>query len=51
MQPLDVLKRDRNYTDTQLSNEQRFVTVKSSDRAYLALGLLSLEDDMNNLEV
>lgn len=48
LQPLDLLARDRN---TQYSDDRRFVTVEAPDRAYLAMGLLSLEGDMQGLEL
>lgn len=48
LQPLDVLERDRI---TEYSDDRRFVTIKPPDRAYLAMGLLSLEGDMQNLEL
>ncbi|CAI7575050.1 unnamed protein product [Penicillium manginii] len=44
----DVLSRDLG---AQQSVERRFVTVEPTDRAYRAMGLLSLEGDMQNLEL
>ncbi|KAJ5112578.1 hypothetical protein N7532_000623 [Penicillium argentinense] len=46
--PQDVLCRD---SGGQQSDDRRFVTVQPTDRAYLAMGLLSLEGDMENLEL
>ncbi|KAJ5175954.1 uncharacterized protein N7482_001831 [Penicillium canariense] len=46
--PLDILKRDQG---TQYSDDRRFITIEPPDRAFLAMGLLSLEGDMQNLEV
>lgn len=48
VQPQDILSRDE---EAQLSDDRQFVTVKGADRARLAMGLLSLEEDMQNLDV
>lgn len=48
VQPQDVLNRDE---EAQYSEDRRFVTVTGPDRAYLAMGLLSLEGDIQNLEL
>ena len=47
-QPHDVIQRDQGG---QYSDDRRFITVKPTDRAYLAFGLLSLEGDMQGLEL
>lgn len=47
-QPQDVLTR---VEGAQYSDDRRFVTLQGRDRAYLAMGLLSLEADMQNLEL
>lgn len=48
VQPQDILYRDEG---AQYNDERRFVKLEVSDRAYLAMGLLSLEGDMQNLEL
>ncbi|KAJ5666801.1 hypothetical protein N7462_011210 [Penicillium macrosclerotiorum] len=47
-QPQDLLHRAE---EVPCNDDRRFVTVSPPDRAYLAMGLLSLEADMQNLEV
>jgi hypothetical protein len=49
-QPMDILERDRK-SPTEYSDDRRFVKIEPPDRAYLAMGLLSLEGDMQNLEL
>ncbi|CEJ53866.1 Putative Transcription factor [Penicillium brasilianum] len=48
--PMDILERDRK-SPTEYSDDRRFVKIEPPDRAYLAMGLLSLEGDMQNLEL
>ncbi|KAJ5702806.1 hypothetical protein N7488_010354 [Penicillium malachiteum] len=44
----DVVQRDQNAA---FSEDRRFVTVRPTDSAFRAMGLLSLEGDMQNLEL
>ncbi|KAJ6172173.1 hypothetical protein N7470_001240 [Penicillium chermesinum] len=48
--PPDVIQRDYGH-DSEHSDDRRFITVQRPYRAHMAFGLLSLESDMESLEL
>lgn len=47
----DVVERDLAQRATEYNDDRRFVTVQPPFRAHVAFGILSLESDMQSLEL